>query len=71
MDNLELILILWLLLCVIVGGVANSVGRKFSTYFVISIFLSPLIGFIVLAIKGKKTPDEIFEETPHIFYCSL
>ncbi|WP_035797357.1 SHOCT domain-containing protein [Butyrivibrio sp. MB2005] len=59
----------WIILCIVVGAVASSVGRSFSTYLLISIFLSPIIGFIILAIKGKATPDETLLNNQHIFYC--
>jgi hypothetical protein len=49
--------------------VASNVGRSFLNYFLLSFFLSPLIGFIVLAIKGKADKEEILDNTPHIFYC--
>lgn len=55
---------------VVVAWVAQSWGRKFSDYFLLSLFLSPLVGFIVLAFHGKATREEILDNTPHIFYCS-
>lgn len=64
------IILSWLVLCVVVGYVAQSVGRSFGSYFAIALFLSPLIGFIILAIKGKATEEEILNENEHIFYCS-
>lgn len=65
-----MIFIVWLILCLVVGAVAQSMERSFTNYFLISIFLSPLIGFIILAIKGRATQDEILNENKHIFYCS-
>lgn len=59
----------WIILCVVVGVVAQSIGRGFGSYFLLSLFLSPIIGFIVLGIKGKVTQDEILDNNPHIFYC--
>lgn len=64
------VLISWIVLCFVVGYVAQSVGRSFGSYFAIALFLSPLIGFIILAIKGKATDEEILNENEHIFYCS-
>jgi ABC-type transport system involved in multi-copper enzyme maturation permease subunit len=59
----------WLILSAVVGNVAQSQGRSFGLYFCLSLFISPIVGFIVLAIKGKASPDEILSENPHIFYC--
>ena len=61
----------WLLFSIVCGFVAKSVGRSFWKYFFLSLFLSPIIGFVVLLIKGKKTEeryvvirDEESEEIP-------
>lgn len=63
------IVIFWLILCVVVGCVAQSIGRSFSVYTILSVFLSPLIGFIILAIKGKATQEEQLNNKKHIYYC--
>ena len=62
-------IISWLVLTIVVGAVAESIGRSFFKYFFISLILSPLIGFIILAIKGKATEKDILDENSHIFYC--
>lgn len=67
---IAVIIISWLILCFVVGYVAQSVGRSFGSYFAIALILSPLIGFIILAIKGKATDEEILNENEHILYCS-
>lgn len=61
----------WLLFSIVCGFVARSVGRSFWSYFFLSLFLSPVIGFIVLLIKGKNTEEErvityeeVIEEVP-------
>lgn len=59
----------WFLLSIVVGFVASNVGRDFGKYFLMSVFLSPLVAFAILAVKGKKTKDEVLDSTPHIFYC--
>ena len=59
----------WLGLSLVVGYVAKSIGRNFFSFFLLSIILSPLLGFVILAIKGKATTDEILDSTPHIFFC--
>lgn len=62
--------IFWLVLCIVVGTIAQGQGRSFGSYFALSLFLSPLIGFIVLAIKGKATPEDVVRQNKHIFYCT-
>ena len=70
MDAVVIIIISWIILCVVVGYVAESIGRSFAEYFLLALFLSPLIGFIILGIKGKVTKDELLDNTPHIFFCT-
>ena len=60
----------WLASCTAIGNVAQLIGRGFGRYFFLSFFLSPLIGSIILAIKGRGTTEEILNENAHIFYCS-
>lgn len=59
----------WVISAVIVGLIAQNVGRSFGSYFALSLFLSPIIGLVVLLIKGKATKDEILDNNKHIFYC--
>ncbi|HCK99965.1 MAG TPA: zinc ribbon domain-containing protein [Candidatus Marinimicrobia bacterium] len=49
------IIITWLILAVLVGMYASSKGKSGFGYFLISVALSPLIGFII-ALVSK--PDE-------------
>lgn len=67
---MDVIIISWIIFGILVGAVANSVGRGFWTYFFLSLFFSPIVGFIVLAIKGKATQEEAIKNIKHIFYCS-
>ena len=64
----------WLLFSIVCGFVAKSVGRSFWKYFFLSLFLSPIIGFIVLLIKGKKGEEKevviINNETSDVVYKS-
>lgn len=64
----------WLLFSVVCGFVAKSVGRSFWKYFFLSLFLSPIIGFVVLLIKGKKVEEKevviINNETRDVAYHS-
>ena len=46
-------LIIWVLLVVLVSQWAGNWGRNASNYFWLSFFLSPLVGALVLLIKGK------------------
>ena len=57
-EGYAIIIVIWIILCVVVGYVAESIGRSFVSYVWLSIFLSPLIGFIILAIKGRATKEE-------------
>lgn len=47
---------LWVILAIVVGAVASSSGRSFIGYTALSIFLSPLVGFIVLLIASINNP---------------
>jgi hypothetical protein len=51
---LETSAILWVVLAFAVAFSAKKRGRSFGGFLVLSLLLSPVIGFIVLAIKGKK-----------------
>ena len=59
----------WVVLSIVTGYVARSIGRSIVKYFLLSLFFSPLVGLIILAIKGKGTEDEILDNNEHIFYC--
>ncbi len=66
---LTAILSSWLILCIIVAIVANSMGRSAGSYFFISLFFSPIIGFLVLIARGRPTEDEMLSSLPHVYYC--
>ena len=63
----------WLVLTIVLACMARNMGRSFVDYFFISLFLSPIIGFIILAIKGKPTDvekrQELLSKASHIYYC--
>jgi hypothetical protein len=40
--------VVWLVLCFIIGSGASKRGKSGAGYFFLSLFLSPLIGFIAL-----------------------
>lgn len=52
--RLVLGLIVWLLLCWAVARYADRKGRDGAGYFALSVFLSPLIGFAVVAALAPK-----------------
>ena len=53
-----LIFLLWVGLCALVGYYAKSNGHNFGTYMLLSLLLSPIVGFIIVAVKGKNTGAE-------------
>lgn len=54
------IFLLWLVLSILVAVFANSRGRSGILYFLISIILSPLLGFLVALISGDATRMKCF-----------
>jgi len=44
----------WLIFSIIVGAIASGKNRSGVGYFFISLFLSPLIGIIIIAVAGEK-----------------
>jgi len=48
------IVILWLVLCALVGQLAHSNGRSGVLFFFLSLFLSPLIGLIAALVAGRS-----------------
>ena len=47
----------WFVFAILAGAIANSRGRSFGGYFLLSIVFSPLIGLIaVLAMPALNTP---------------
>lgn len=45
---------MWLAVSVMVGALAAGKGRSGIGYFFLSIFLSPIVGLIAVAIAGEK-----------------
>jgi len=43
----------WILLCFVVASAAKKRGRSFGGYLFLSIFLSPLIGLIIVLVLGE------------------
>ncbi len=54
-----MVIVVWLLLALVVGLIASWTGRNFLMWFVISIVISPVGGFIFLllssVLSGGKT----------------
>ena len=66
----------WIILSFVVAIVAISIKRSFIGYLLLSLLLSPLIGFIILAIRGKPEKEDInakrdkmLDAQKHIFFC--
>ena len=47
-------ILFWLVLCVIIGAVASSMGRSGFGWFMISALFSPIIGAVALLCAGRK-----------------
>ena len=50
-----MIIIIWIVLCVLCGMMASGKGKSFWVYFFLSLFLSPLVGFIAAIIAKEDT----------------
>jgi hypothetical protein len=61
-------IIVWIILCFVVANGAQKRGRSFGGYFALSLFLSPLIGMIVLFLLGEtdKARNEKVVEQIHL-----
>ena len=47
-------LLIYLGFCALVGKYANNRGRSFWFFFILSIFLDPVVGFIIAALAGES-----------------
>lgn len=52
-------LIIWLVFCTLVGAMGSGRSIGFTASFFISIFLSPLIGFIVVLCSKTETQEKL------------
>lgn len=50
--------LLWLVLCALAAALAEKKGHKGIGYFLLSIFLSPLIGLLVVAAISNRNQKE-------------
>lgn len=57
MDLFEVI-VGWLILGALVGAWAQSRGRSFFGFMAVSVLLSPLVGFVVVAALSNKVEDD-------------
>lgn len=48
----------WILLCIAVGSIASKRGRTGLGWFLISLFISPLLGFIILSVLKNIQKEE-------------
>lgn len=48
-------IVLWVGLCIAVGLLANRYGRPWFSWTILSVLISPLLGFVFLLAVGKKT----------------
>lgn len=48
---------LWLILCLVVGALANSRGQSGVLYFFLSALLSPLIGLIIVLLSKDESKN--------------
>lgn len=46
-------IIAWILLAIIAGSIADKKGHNFALVFVLSVFLTPVIGFCLAIIYGE------------------
>ncbi len=67
--NIEFSSGVWFWGSIIIGILATRFKRRFWVWCLISLLTTPIIGLILLLIKGKATKDEVFDSTTHIFYC--
>lgn len=54
------IFLFWLVLSILVAVFANNRGRSGILYFIISVILSPLLGFLIALISGDATKKKCF-----------
>jgi len=49
-----MLLLIWFVLCIVVGLIASNKNRSGFGFFLLSLFLSPLIGLIAVLAMGEK-----------------
>lgn len=47
----------WVGFCAIVGNLAQKKGRSFWGYFFLSLFISPVIGILIILVMGQGTKN--------------
>ena len=52
-----MILLLYPILCIVVGYVASQKGRSGIAWFLFALLLSPLLGIIIVAVISSRKPD--------------
>jgi len=44
----------WVLMAALVGKYSSTLGRSFFGWFILSLLISPFLGFLIALIVGKK-----------------
>jgi len=55
-------IIIWIVLCLIVGSIAGSRGKSSFLYFLLSAILSPLLGILILLIQPNENEKQKHQE---------
>ncbi len=61
-----MLIIVWLLFALVVGAFASSRGRSGLAFFLLSVLLSPIVGFIIALIVGSNTPPTAVASLPNV-----
>jgi hypothetical protein len=59
-----IILLCWVLLAILLGRYAREKGLSGASFFFISVFLSPLVGFLI-ALLSSPQPEKAAPEIGH------
>lgn len=54
-----IIFVLWLVFCWVAGSMAEKRGRSFYGFFIVSLFLSPLMGILIALLLGETEKHKI------------
>ena len=58
-----ILIVVWVALCILAGRIASNKGRDFIQFFLLSLFLSPLLGILV-AVAARPDIAELEKEQP-------
>ena len=54
-----IIFVLWLVFCWVAGSIAEKRGRSFYGFFIVSLFISPLMGILIALLLGETEKHKI------------